>query len=159
MLIRTITLAAAVVSSIVASPGIAQDDVEPEFDITMHDYWGSVSYADYPGQAGGLAFTWVDAEDGELGEHPTQDTSPGVLRIHYREDAEGCSVDIEMAMREYFPRFEFIELVVGGETFELTRYMESEEQAETRARVRVFDTILVLDAFGPAETFRVIVTD
>ena len=120
MLIRTITLAAAVVSSIVASPGIAQDDVEPEFDITMHDYWGSVSYADYPGQAGGLAFTWVDAEDGELGEHPTQDTSPGVLRIHYREDAEGCSVDIEMAMREYFPRFEFIELVVGGETFELT---------------------------------------
>jgi hypothetical protein len=136
----------------------AQDALEPEF--VMYDYWGTM-LSDGPGEIGGLAFTWVGAQDGALGEHPTPETSPGVLRIYYREDVGNtCTVDIEIEMRDYFPVFEYIELVVGGDqTFKLSRFYQNEEASETRARVGVDDTIPVLNAFRPAATARVIVTD
>jgi hypothetical protein len=156
MLIRIIA-AMTLVSATLVAPVAAQEGPAPE--VTTYDYWETETYPEET-TVGGTARTWVGAQDGALGDYPTPESAPGILQVRFLDDEEAtCEVGIMFTLQAYFETFEFLELTVGEERFDLEFVQDQRETPETLLRIRADEIVAALDAFGPAITTRLTVTD
>lgn len=86
----------------------------------QHDYW-QVQTNDSSPDSG--AYTWAGAEDGELGDSPTPDSSPILLTVYYHADDAGtCVPSIAVAFDGQVVNVAAVNLQAGrGEAYSLER--------------------------------------